>query len=460
MPGDSRDPIESLMASLEALIPDVASVTSEIDKLADAVDHHVRDLASSILEYPIASSIRESIHSSPWLYEQQEPPPPPPPPTLSQVGFFKWSTDWVSRHRTAVSVTVAFFGTGAFLLWRQRRGTQARRRARRGKNGVKTEVVILAGSAFSPLTRSLAHDLERRNFIVFIPACSDSEAQAVKDESCPDIRALDFDITSEDVSRAVQQFSDQFLSPASSPSRHPPLHLVALLLLPPLESSPAAIQSLTPSDWSDTLNVKLIAPFATVQSFLPLLRLQSSTVVFLSPSILSSLAPAGHAMDSVVMGGMQRFIESLRRETLTSKLNIVQIQMGAFDYGADAVAAAEERSPSPSQQVVRRSEIMSWDPLRRARYVREQMGLRPKESKGTSLRQLHHHVFDVIVRGKGRGGTIYVGRGSRTYDLVGQWAPRGLIGWMLRAKDQNSVVPNTKGSESGHSSDGWEDVHE
>ena len=456
MPERSDDPIESLIAALEAFVPDLGPVSNELDKLADSVDHHVRDIASTILQFPIASSIRETIQSSPWLYEQPEPLPPPPPPTLTQVGFLRWSSNWVSRNRTAVTVIAAFFGTGTFMLWRRRRVAHARRKAKRGRNGSKAEVVVLAGSAFSPLTKSLAHDLERRNFVVYILVCNDSEAQAVKDESTADIHPLDFDIASEDTSRAIQQFSDHFTAAALS-TRQSPLHLAALLLLPHLESHPASVHAITPSDWSDAINVKLIAPFATVQAFLPLLRAQSSTLAFLTPSVVSSLAPAGHAMESVVAGGMQRYIKSLRRETSPSILNIVEIKLGSFDYGADANGAAEEQDTNQSQ-IVPRSEIMAWDPLRRARYVREQLGLRPKESKGTSLRQLHHSVFDVILRRKGLGGTIFVGSGSRMYDLVGKLAPDGLIRWMLGHHKQTPPVYAAKESDSGHSSDGWEDV--
>ena len=456
MPQRSDDPIESLRAALESFIPDLGPTSDELEKLADSVEHHVRDMASSILQFPIASSIRETIQGSPWLYEQPEPLPPPPLATLTQVGFFRWSTNWASRNRTAIAITVAFFGTGAFILWRRRRVSHARRKARRGRNGTKSEVVVLAGSAFSPLTKSLAHDLERRNFIVYIPVCSDSEARAVKDESNPDIHPLDLDITSDDTSRAIRQFSDYF-TPSNSPSRQAPLHLVALLLLPPLESSPTSIDAITPSDWSEAMNVKLIAPFATVQAFLPLLQSQSSTLAFLTPSIISSLAPAGHAVESVMAGGMQRYIKSLRKETSSSSMNIVQIKMGSFDYGADASGAAEERDTAQSQ-IVPRSEIMAWNPMRRSRYVREQLGLRPKESKGTSLRQLHHNVFDVISRRKGSGGTIFVGSGSRMYDLFGKLAPDGLVERMLGRYDQAPPVHRAKESNSGHSSDGWEDI--
>jgi len=48
-----------------------------------------------------------------------------------------------------------------------------------------------------------------------------------------------------------------------------------------------------------------------------------------------------------------------------------------------------------------------------------------------SLKELHKCVFDAIAREKGPGGTVFVGRGSWIYHMVGRWAPRGVVGWML-----------------------------
>lgn len=53
--------------------------------------------------------------------------------------------------------------------------------------------------------------------------------------------------------------------------------------------------------------------------------------------------------------------------------------------------------------------------------------------KGSSLRELQNGVFDAIVRGKGKGGTVFVGSGSWMYNFVGRCVPGGVVGWMLRA---------------------------
>ena len=71
-----------------------------------------------------------------------------------------------------------------------------KRRAKRGKNGGRTEVVVLASSPHSPLTKSLSLDLERRGFIVYIPVTSLPEEHLVQSEGRSDIRPLYLDVSS------------------------------------------------------------------------------------------------------------------------------------------------------------------------------------------------------------------------------------------------------------------------
>lgn len=96
--------------------------------------------------------------------------------------------------------------------------------------------------------------------------------------------------------------------------------------------------------------------------------------------------------------------------------------MGHFDYG---LAITDDQ-----QQLVR-SQHISVAEATKQRLV--QKGLVPKTAKGTSLRELHNSVFDAIVRGKGKNGTVFVGQGSRMYDLVGKFVPSGIVGLMMDA---------------------------
>jgi hypothetical protein len=51
-------------------------------------------------------------------------------------------------------------------------------------------------------------------------------------------------------------------------------------------------------------------------------------------------------------------------------------------------------------------------------------------AKATSPRELNHTVFDALT--ETRPKKVYrVGRGSLAYDVVGQWVPGGIVGWVL-----------------------------
>ena len=104
--------------------------------------------------------------------------------------------EWLLKNRAITAAVVAFIGTGSFIIWRQRRHYRQRRRAKRAANGARTEVVVLAGSPLSPLTRTLSLDLERRGFVVYIPVSTLSEEQAIRSEMRADIHPLQLDITS------------------------------------------------------------------------------------------------------------------------------------------------------------------------------------------------------------------------------------------------------------------------
>lgn len=163
-----------------------------------------------------------------------------------------------------------------------------------------------------------------------------------------------------------------------------------------------------------------MAPFSTLYAFLPLLVSQKSSLLFLNPSIVTSLTPHSHVAESVIGGALDQYISTLRREAQAQGVNVVHFRLGHFDYGA---ILSDNQQLVPSQ----------YSP--RAEFARrrlEQKGLE-KPPKGQSLRELHNGVFDAIVRGRGRNGTIFVGRGARSYDLVGKWVPDGIVGWMMGA---------------------------
>ena len=169
----------------------VKSMNDEFIKICDSVEAHF---------VSVGTSINEAIRATTWLPDAVKPPPRAPSSrhitSKIPLGYFEVSQKWVSEHRAVTAAIVAFVGTSVFIIWRRRRSQRSKRRARRGKHGLKTEVVVLVGSPHSSLTRSLALNLERRGFIVYIPVSDPSEEHHVRSESRADIRPLHLDITS------------------------------------------------------------------------------------------------------------------------------------------------------------------------------------------------------------------------------------------------------------------------
>ena len=147
-----------------------------------------------------AKSLQDAFRDSAWLPESIRPKTPPTPRFQSlpnaPLGYFASARSWVSENRAVTAAVVAFFGTGVFIVWHRRRANRAKRRAKRSKNGAKTEVVIVVGSPLAPLTRSLSLDLERRGFIVYVPTSTAAEEQLIESEAKGDIRAMNLDLTS------------------------------------------------------------------------------------------------------------------------------------------------------------------------------------------------------------------------------------------------------------------------
>lgn len=268
-----------------------------------------------------------------------------------------------------------------------------------------------------------------------MPPASQEELQIANDE-------LKLSSTAE----TVQKFTSHINTPQHPISNAPfhNLHLASLVLLPAITLPISPVASLSPPDWSDILNTNLVAPFTMLHAFLPLLASQKSSLLFLNPSIVPSLTPPSHAAESVVGSALNQYIHTLRREVHVEGVNVVQLRLGHFDYGPMS---------SDSQQLV----PSQYSP--RAEFARRRLEERgvAKPVKGQSLRELHNGVFDAIVRGKGRNGTIFVGRGARSYDIVGKWVPDGIVGWMMGAAKTNGLdAVEKEGSVEGSTE--WEKV--
>ena len=140
-----------------------------------------------------------------------------------------------------------------------------------------------------------------------------------------------------------------------------------------------------------------------------------------------------------MVGALERYISTLRREL--SSVNVVQLKLGLFNYGH----FADER-----KQV-----ILAQNPPSSALSESKR-----EERLGSPLRTLHNNVFDCIVRGKARNGTVFVGQGSRVYDLVGTWMPLSLVNLMVNLRDSKDPVLVRRASEDSLDGSSWEKFHE
>lgn len=102
---------------------------------------------------------------------------------------------WFARNKYLIGAAVVITGTVAYKGYQQNKYVRKVRRAKRSKNGGRSEVIVIAGSPRLPLTKTLALDMERRGFIVFIVCNAVEDEAAVKSLSRADILPLTIDTT-------------------------------------------------------------------------------------------------------------------------------------------------------------------------------------------------------------------------------------------------------------------------
>lgn len=485
-------------------------------RIADYVDKHANS---------IASDIRDAIDKASWIPDSLRPPrssnaggssqffaPRPPPPPQ---GIWEKTTSWVSRNRTAIAVVVAFAGTTIYLVHRRKKAHARKRRARKQPNGAKKEIVVLACSTFhDALTRSLALDLERRGYVVYVTVSSTEEDSLVQQEAKPDLRPLWIDLTSTvpnpavDVHPNLEPIRDMLAkaspsSRSSSPGKYrsktQPGHtignmtLAGLIVFPGCSGySEGPIALLPPSDIVDTINTRLVSPLLTVQQFLPLLANNSldpkspSSIVIAYPSIPNSLSPPRQVPECLVTSSLSALASSLRREISAAGAHITvsELKLGNFDMGSIS-SSPSSTSPwsrtTPTQSALQSSSSSSsalthshWHSSQRAAHQRKTLSGRGSSLiRGSSAREFHNAVFDALAppqtyhpfgisslrfSSSTRGQVVFVGSGARTYDLVGKFVPSGLVGLMMgwnRSREGLAQGPGKGGEKSmGSKNDG------
>ncbi|KAH7076712.1 hypothetical protein BKA63DRAFT_602467 [Paraphoma chrysanthemicola] len=409
---------------LEVLTEYSRDIRSFTGSIFDASDRHFASVAGYVKRH-----VPEG-----WLPTHARPPPPTPPPhSMTDPYYIQHIQDWISRNRALTAAIVAFAGTGGLLLWRERRRYNRKRRARRASNGARQEVVVIAGPPNSPITRSLSLDFERRGFIVYIVCSNMDEEQQVIGESRADVRPLHLDVVDTfGTQEAIERFNDTLTRPhvaftGASPHN---LNLRGVVLVPDLIFPTGPVETVSPELWSDALNAKVLNTVAVTQALLPTICEFKSRVLLLTPSIVSSLRPPFHSVETTIVHALEGFLASLRAELGTLNIDVIQFHLGTFDYS--------HVGPKHHLQTRAAGSPHAWPATTRALYARNfESQTRAAQSRGfdvgssgSSMRELHNAVFDALTQKRPRS-VWRVGRGSVTYDLVGNWVPEGLVGWMM-----------------------------
>jgi NAD(P)-dependent dehydrogenase (short-subunit alcohol dehydrogenase family) len=401
------------------------------------------------------------------------------------------TTAFISRNRTAIAVVLAFAGTTFVLVRKSKKEHNRKRRAKKLRGGGKKEVVVLACSSFhDPLTKSLALDLERRGYIVYITVSTTEEDSLIQSEAKADVRPLWIDLTSTtpnplvDIHPNLEPIKELLMRPtrSSSPGHAStagvePLSLAGLVILPGTSGYPIEpLIHLAPNDINDTINTRVLSPILTVQQFLPLLSRFSlpsspSSIVFAYPSIPRSLDSPNQIPEVITAACISSLTQSLRREIKAANASITlsELCLGNFDV-----------APRKPEQAL--TQQNHWHSSHRASTPSPSRAI----IKGSSTRDFHNAVFDALApaatfrpfglfdyTASKPSGAIYVGSGARFYAVVGSTLPSGLVGWMMgyytphtKRSPQRDVesdaakqVRNVWGDKSMAASSEWEQVY-
>lgn len=231
------------------------------------------------------------------------------------------------------------------------------------------------------------------------------------------------------------------------------LSLQAVILIPSLNYQTSPIATIPPSSFADLFNTHLLQPILTIQAFLPLLTVRlapppssaeqdnrpanpNPKVLVFTPSIISSINPPFHAPEATVCSALSAFTEVLTAELRPLGIPVTHMQLGTFDF-AGFTPAMRSRLLRPDAGSAN-TDPLSWPDSARQAYAKNFANQcssvinpgRIRGLRGSSLKELHNAVFDVID-GSLTSGTVRVGLGASVYGFVGRWFPRGLVSWMM-----------------------------
>lgn len=180
------------MAAQPADMFDMAALIKSFDDITELIDLHFEN---------IARSLRQTFYTASWLPDLFKRSPSSAPSFRSTIDkpspLPTISSKWISKNRVFSATILAFVSISIFTVRRRKRCDEKyQRRAKRARNGARIEVVVVAGSPYSKLTKLVALDLERRGFIIYITVSTIAQEQTIMAYSNSNIRSLNIDVTS------------------------------------------------------------------------------------------------------------------------------------------------------------------------------------------------------------------------------------------------------------------------
>lgn len=247
--------------------------------------------------------------------------------------------------------------------------------------------------------------------------------------------------------------------------------LSGLILVPSPIYTTGPVATIPPSIWADTINTRLLSPILTTQIFLPLLTLRNtnSTILILYPSISSSLSAPFAGPEVTTARALSGFATSLRTELRLlqhKNIDVVELKLGNIDLGPQFRDA---------QSHVTGTEVLAWSAQQRSLYgpqylssieQRPVASAGPRTVRGSPARTLHYAILDALEpaskdifgRKVPKKRVIYAGRGARSYSIIGEWVPAGLVGWMMGLRGGHPTASDSASNSSSET--GWEKVNE
>ena len=265
--------------------------------------------------------------------------------------------------------------------------------------------------ASNSLSKLIAHDLERRGFIIFCACRTPTEKLAIENEGHADIRPLLMD-SGESEFAAIEKFGNYLNIPAPAYHGGHTLHFAGLILAPPPMQAQGPLEVIEQERYKRAIDVGTSWPITVLQNLLPLLREHCGRIVFLNDWIIPALHTPYYSPTVVIAHAMQALSKTIAREV--PSLFTIHIKLGTFDLPHHHASKATTRA-----------EILGWTPSLRAAYSTSYRKCtnRPINARirGSPLKELHHAVFDALTDRR-PSREISIGAGVTLY----QWAA-----WLL-----------------------------